>query len=137
MQTRIYRKKCVNGSKKCKKLKKTRRIFWPTSIHSCHQKPNPARETVPLTAWPFLGCCSVHHGCSSCFGGLARPTRPARRACWLRTTLRPGFQKLQLPGLSSTSRTCPALRPLPNPGCLSALCQLPTLFRLHALRRGI
>jgi hypothetical protein len=58
MQTRIYRKKFVNGSvnseghlKKIKK-KQARRLFRPRSIHLCHQKPNPARETVPLYGFP-------------------------------------------------------------------------------------
>jgi hypothetical protein len=108
----------------------------------------PCRGPVFYTiSFLCLGCYSVHH-CCSCWGGLARPARPAcracscwgglaRRACWLRSTLRPGFQKLQLPRLSSTCRTGSALRPLPISGCLSALCQLPALFRLHALRRGL
>jgi hypothetical protein len=25
-------------------------LLWPRSIHLCHQKPNPARETVPLSS---------------------------------------------------------------------------------------
>jgi hypothetical protein len=48
MQTRIYRKKYVNGSENSKVHQKIKnknlaqRLFWPRSIHLCH------RETVPL-----------------------------------------------------------------------------------------
>ncbi len=39
-----------------KKLRnQARHLFWPRSIHLCHQKPNPARETVPLRWWK--NCC--------------------------------------------------------------------------------
>jgi hypothetical protein len=53
MQTRIYRKKYINGSENSKGhknnfKKQTRLLFWPRSIHLCHQEHNPARETVPL-----------------------------------------------------------------------------------------
>jgi hypothetical protein len=34
------------GHKK-KFLNQARRLFWPRSIHLCHQKPNPPREKVP------------------------------------------------------------------------------------------
>ncbi len=27
---------------------------WPRSLHLCHQKPNPARETVPLGNKPWF-----------------------------------------------------------------------------------
>ncbi len=63
-QTRIYRKnyvKCsLNSEGYLKKLKSQgrclfrpisnqgRRLFRPISFYLCHQKPNPARETVPL-----------------------------------------------------------------------------------------
>jgi hypothetical protein len=39
-----------------KKFKKqARRLFWPRSIHFCHQKPDPARETVPLRSKKLVG----------------------------------------------------------------------------------
>jgi hypothetical protein len=59
MQTRIYRKKYVNSSVyfegHLKKffLNQARRLFRPRSIHLCHQKPNPAHETVPLNIQMF------------------------------------------------------------------------------------
>jgi hypothetical protein len=34
------------------KKNQTQRLFWPRSIHLCHQKPNPVRETVPLNCIP-------------------------------------------------------------------------------------
>jgi hypothetical protein len=54
MQTRIYRKKYVNGSvmarRDIKKIEnQARRLFTPIPIYLCHQKPYPARETVPLS----------------------------------------------------------------------------------------
>ncbi len=54
MQTRIFRKKYVNGSENSKGTSKNKnknqaqRLFWPRSIHLYNQKPNPACETVPL-----------------------------------------------------------------------------------------
>jgi hypothetical protein len=51
-QTCSYRKKYVNGSvigRTSNKIKnQVQRLFRPISIYLCHQKPNPARETVPL-----------------------------------------------------------------------------------------
>ncbi len=39
----------ANSEEHQKKYKnQARRLFWPRSIHLCHQKPNPARGTVPL-----------------------------------------------------------------------------------------
>jgi hypothetical protein len=52
MQTRIYRKKYANGSVKSqghlKKYIKNPGATLIRSIHLCHQKPSPTRETVPL-----------------------------------------------------------------------------------------
>ncbi len=53
MKTPIYWKKYVNKSTNAeghlKNIKKqARRLFRPRSIHLCHQKPIPARETVTL-----------------------------------------------------------------------------------------
>jgi hypothetical protein len=58
IQTRTYRKKNVNGSVNSEGhtnkffLSQARGLFSTRSIHLCHQKPNPARETVPLNT-PF------------------------------------------------------------------------------------
>jgi hypothetical protein len=51
MQTRNYRK-CVSGSVKYIKYIKNqpRCLFRPRSVHICHQKPNPALETVRFKA---------------------------------------------------------------------------------------
>ncbi len=52
MQIRIYRKKYVNGSVNSEghlnKKTMVRRLLRPRSVHLCHQKPNPAGETVPF-----------------------------------------------------------------------------------------
>jgi hypothetical protein len=54
MQTRIYQRKCDNGSENLKgyqKIIKTTRDAYSgldQSIYSMSQKTNPARETVPL-----------------------------------------------------------------------------------------
>jgi hypothetical protein len=32
--------------------KPAQRLFWPRSHHLCHQKPNPARDTVPFLPAP-------------------------------------------------------------------------------------
>ncbi len=32
-------------------LNRARRLVRPISINSCHQKTNPARETVPVKYW--------------------------------------------------------------------------------------
>jgi hypothetical protein len=57
MQTRINRKKYVNVSVNSEGLFKNknqaRRLFRPISIHLCHQKPDTARETVPLNHLTF------------------------------------------------------------------------------------
>jgi hypothetical protein len=57
-QTRINRKKYVNdsvNSEGFKKIKPGRRLFRSISIHLCHQKPNTARETVPLIGVSVAG----------------------------------------------------------------------------------
>jgi hypothetical protein len=41
-----------------------RRLFRPKTNHSCHQKPNPSRETVPLMQNPIF-CIEKHFGFSS------------------------------------------------------------------------
>ncbi len=67
MQIHIYRMKRVNGSENSKEhLKKylkiqARRLSWPRSIHLCHQKPNPARETVPLRQQKIRNACKKGH----------------------------------------------------------------------------
>jgi hypothetical protein len=45
--------------KKIIKKNQGRRLIWPRYIHFCHQKPNPARETVPLNKSFFL-CLHIH-----------------------------------------------------------------------------
>jgi hypothetical protein len=44
----FLRYKIIGALKKFKKL--PRPLFSPKTNHTCHQKPNPSRETVPLNA---------------------------------------------------------------------------------------
>jgi hypothetical protein len=64
MQTLIYGKKYVKGIQGTSKniiKNQARRLFMPRSIHLRYQKPNPARETVPLTCKDFDNSSSMQY----------------------------------------------------------------------------
>ncbi len=53
MQTHIYRRKYVHGSVNSERHQNKKKqccdAYWGLDlVHLCHQKPNPARETVPF-----------------------------------------------------------------------------------------
>ncbi len=68
-QTRIHRKKYVNGSVNSEGhlkniyINQAWRLFRPRSIHLSHKKPNPARETVLLVPLIVFKSVTFVHSC--------------------------------------------------------------------------
>jgi hypothetical protein len=71
----------VNSEGHLKKIKnQVRRLFRPISIYLpvCHQKPNPARETVPLKSF-FAGEAGGQGACAGEICGDPAGLREAQR----------------------------------------------------------
>ncbi len=76
-----YREKytfCIIKSLEHQKyLKMAFTLFRPKIKHTCHQKPNPSRETVPLNLTHIYALNSVPSPSSSCFPAIRKVTSRA------------------------------------------------------------